>query len=91
MASQTSMNISLPESLRDWVQERVANEGYGTASEYLRELIREDQKRKAHEELDRKLLEAIKSGEAKEMTGADWKQIRATVRERLAKRAKGGK
>jgi antitoxin ParD1/3/4 len=91
MASQTSMNISLPESLRDWVQNRVSNEGYGTVSEYFRELIREDQKRKAHEELDRKLLEAIDSGEATEMTAADWKRVRATVRERLARKAKGGR
>jgi len=37
------MNISLPESLRAFVDEQVATRGYGTSSEYLRELIRKDQ------------------------------------------------
>lgn len=39
------MNISLPEPLKIFVDERVANAGYGTSSEYLRELIRRDQDR----------------------------------------------
>ena len=39
------MNISLPETLKTFVDERVANAGYGTSSEYLRELIRRDQDR----------------------------------------------
>jgi antitoxin ParD1/3/4 len=39
------MNISLPETLKNFVDERVANAGYGTSSEYLRELIRHDQDR----------------------------------------------
>jgi antitoxin ParD1/3/4 len=80
---QTSMNISLPESMREWIEERVATEGYGTASEYLRALVREDQKRTAREELERKLADALDSGEATEMTQADWAQIRSAVRERL--------
>ena len=41
----TTMNISLPEKLKVFVDERVANAGYGTSSEYLRELIRRDQDR----------------------------------------------
>ncbi len=39
------MNISLPESLKDFVDEQVATRGYGTSSEYVRELIRRDQDR----------------------------------------------
>ena len=41
----STMNISLPETLKIFVDERVANAGYGTSSEYLRELIRRDQDR----------------------------------------------
>jgi antitoxin ParD1/3/4 len=41
----STMNISLPEPLKNFVDERVANAGYGTSSEYLRELIRRDQDR----------------------------------------------
>jgi antitoxin ParD1/3/4 len=38
------MNISLPDELRDFVEEQVKR-GYGTSSEYVRELIRKDQDR----------------------------------------------
>jgi antitoxin ParD1/3/4 len=40
-----TMNISLPDSLKDFVDERVDQGGYGTSSEYVRELIRKDQDR----------------------------------------------
>jgi antitoxin ParD1/3/4 len=39
------MNISLPVSLKSFVDEQVARRGYGTSSEYVRELIRADQDR----------------------------------------------
>lgn len=39
----STMNISLPESLKAFVDEQVASRGYGTSSEYVRELIRKDQ------------------------------------------------
>ncbi len=41
----TTMNISLPESLKAFVDEQVRHRGYGTSSEYVRELIRRDQDR----------------------------------------------
>ena len=41
----STMNISLPESLKAFVDEQVARRGYGTSSEYVRELIRKDQDR----------------------------------------------
>ena len=41
----STMNVSLPESLRDFVDQQVRSAGYGTSSEYLRELIRRDQQR----------------------------------------------
>ena len=39
------MNISLPEALKSFVDEHVHQSGYGTSSEYVRELIRKDQER----------------------------------------------
>jgi antitoxin ParD1/3/4 len=51
----SSMNISLPDSLKAFVDEQVAQRGYGTGSEYVRELIRKDQDRMRLREL---LLEA---------------------------------
>lgn len=40
-----TMNISLPDSLKSFVDEQVNERGYGTSSEYVRELIRKDQDR----------------------------------------------
>jgi antitoxin ParD1/3/4 len=40
-----TMNISLPDALREFVDEQVAARGYSTSSEYVRELIRTDQQR----------------------------------------------
>ena len=41
----STMNISLPESLKTFVGEQVSQRGYSTSSEYVRELIRKDQDR----------------------------------------------
>ena len=41
----STMNISLPDSLKTFVDEQVSQHGYGTSSEYVRELIRKDQER----------------------------------------------
>ena len=41
----STMNISLPEGLKDFVDMQVDTRGFGTSSEYVRELIRKDQDR----------------------------------------------
>ncbi|MFP5408223.1 MAG: type II toxin-antitoxin system ParD family antitoxin [Gammaproteobacteria bacterium] len=41
----STTNISLPDSLKTFVDEQVSQRGYGTSSEYVRELIRKDQER----------------------------------------------
>lgn len=41
----STMNISLPDSLKAFVDDQVSQRGYGTSSEYVRELIRKDQER----------------------------------------------
>ncbi len=40
-----TMNISLPDSLKSFVDEQVTERGYSTSSEYVRELIRKDKDR----------------------------------------------
>ena len=52
------MNISLPETLKAFVDEQVTGRGYGTSSEYVRELIRKDRDRQA---LRRMLLDGAAS------------------------------
>jgi antitoxin ParD1/3/4 len=74
----TSMNISLPEPLKLFVEEQVSKGGYSTASEYLRELIREAQRRKDREELDAKLLAGLQSPTS-EMTADDWTKLKEQI------------
>ena len=46
-----SMNISLPDSMRTYIESQVASGSYSSASEYFRQLVRADQKRQANERL----------------------------------------
>lgn len=78
------MNISLPEPLKEWVETRVANGGYGTASEFVRHLLREDQQRRLREQIDRILHESLDGGPSTPMTAADWERIRRDGRKRIA-------
>ena len=70
-----SMNISLPEPLKQFVEGQIASGRYSSISEYVRELIREDEKRKAEERLEALLVEGLEGKEAT-LTRKDWKDIR---------------
>ena len=70
-----TMNISLPDPLKKFVDGQVATGRYSSVSEYMRELIREDEKRKAEERLESLLLEGLETAES-ELTRADWSDIR---------------
>jgi antitoxin ParD1/3/4 len=71
------MNISLPDALKTFVDEQVTQRGYGTSSEYVRELIRKDQDRS-------RLREMLLAGGASEPAGvadpAYFDGLRAQVR-----------
>jgi antitoxin ParD1/3/4 len=79
----TTMNISLPDEMKVFVESQMAHEGYASASEYVRALIREAQKRQAKRELEAKFREALESGPATEMTPEDWVALRAEALEGL--------
>jgi antitoxin ParD1/3/4 len=85
----TSLNISLPEALREFVDDQVKSGDYGTASEYIRELIRQDQKRAAQEKLEVLLLEGLDSGEPIEVTPEYWERKRRELIERHTRKVKG--
>jgi antitoxin ParD1/3/4 len=57
--SMTSLNISLPEALKEYVQGQVASGDWGTPSEYVRELIRQDKERRLGN-LEQDLIAAAK-------------------------------
>jgi len=76
-----TLNVSLPGSLKKYVQKRVSTGGYGNTSEYVRDLIRGEQKQRAKEELEALILEGVNSGPSTPMTKADWDQLREDIRE----------
>jgi antitoxin ParD1/3/4 len=80
-----TMNIALPESMKHFVQERVAEGGYSSVSEYVRELIRADQKRKVEERIDTLLLEGVESGQPIPVTEEYWDEKKRKLTERLAR------
>lgn len=59
-----SMNISLPDEMKNWVEENVQTGRYANASDYVRDLIRDDHKRL--EELRAALIEGENSGSSSE-------------------------
>ena len=73
------MNVSLPDTMKSFVEERLVNDGYGTISEYIRELIRADQKKREEEKLETLLLQRLQGDTEFEFEISD-------VREELAKR-----
>ena len=69
----STMNISVPEGLKAFVDELVQAEGYGTSSEYMRELIRRDQERRQFKE---HLLFGMRSGVEGPMDAAFFASLR---------------
>lgn len=79
-----TMNIALPKAMKAFVQEQVAGGGYSSVSEYVRDLIRADQRRRAEEKIDALLLEGIASGTPVEVTPEYWESKKRKLAERLA-------
>jgi antitoxin ParD1/3/4 len=58
-----TMNVSLPEPMKEWVEAQAKSGKYGNASDYVRDLIRHDQERaEAREKLQQMVDEALASG-----------------------------
>jgi len=76
--SRNTMSFALPENMRDYIDARVSNGGYGNTSEYLRELIRRDQHEQAAQRLRDLIADGLASGEGREATD----DVVAELRER---------
>jgi len=83
----TSMNVSLPEELKEYAEAQT-KQGYSTPSEYVRELIREDKKRKAREKLDALLLEGLNSGNPIPVDAKFWTDLKQEALAKLKSRKK---
>lgn len=77
-----TMNISLPDDMKAWVDQQTKAHGYATTSEYVRAMIRE--RREAIERLRAALLEGIASGNPQPADDAYFEHLRATIGRRTA-------
>jgi Arc/MetJ-type ribon-helix-helix transcriptional regulator len=76
MSRHTStMTISLPEDLKQFAIKRSRTAHFGTPSDYIRGLIREDVKRLEAERLEVELMKGLK-GKGIPMTTEAWKRLR---------------
>jgi antitoxin ParD1/3/4 len=72
------MSFALPESMRDYIDERVREGSYGNTSEYLRDLIRRDQHERAAQRLRDLIADGLASGVGRLVTD----DVVAELRER---------
>lgn len=87
-----TMNISLPDDMKAFVEGQAAREGFGTVSEYVRAIIRDVQQRQAeHDRLEALLIQGLDSGPATPLTARDWEHIRREGKKLIAERKRGRK
>lgn len=85
----TTLNISLPKTLREFVEAKVAEGDYSTVSAYVRKLIREEQKRTANEEVELALLDGLASGSPIKVKKDYWRQKRTKLLKSTRRTASG--
>ncbi len=78
----STMNISLPDELKAYVDQRIRAEGFGSNSEYMRELIRRDRDR---EQLRQYLLDGVSAKPAGRMDAAYFATLRKQVQDHGSK------
>ncbi len=83
-----TLNISLPDTMKDEVENVVATEGYGNTSEFFRDLVRNYLKERQERKLEALILEGINSGEATPLTKDDFQRIKERGIKRIQERAK---
>jgi antitoxin ParD1/3/4 len=76
-----SMNVSVPEPMREWVQERIDSGHYATASDYVRDLIRRDQMQADERKT---LVNALVRGEKSGISKRQIPEILEAVKQRLS-------
>jgi antitoxin ParD1/3/4 len=93
--AMTSLNISMPQSLKVYVEDQVSTRGYSSPSEYLRELLRPEEipakssapQQSATAKLEALLLEGLNSGNPIEITPDYWERKRTLLIERHNKKS----
>lgn len=82
----STINIALPQSLKDEVEEIVAADGYGNTSEFFRDLVRGYLRDKQNRKLEALLIEGIESGEPTPLTRQDFEEIKRRAFESIKRK-----
>lgn len=83
-----TMNISLPDDLKAFVDAQVTEHAYGSTSEYLRELIRQNRRAQAAETLRKLIAEGMASGPATPQESDFFDKMRERARQRFEQGSK---
>lgn len=82
-----TMNISLTDPLKQFVDDEVRQGGYSSTSDYVRDLIRQRQRQKAEELLRRLIAEGLASGPSVPVTSMTFDRMRQDLAERMDREA----
>ena len=82
----TTVTISLPDSLKDFIEQEVQTKGYGNVSEYLRGLLREAQRKEEDERLEALLLEGLTSGDEAPLNQEFWRELKKEAAQIVARK-----
>ena len=81
----TTVTISLPDSLKDFIDREVHSKGYGNVSEYIRGLLREAQTKEEDARLEALLIEGLSTGEDIPLSPEFWSELRRDAAKILAR------
>jgi antitoxin ParD1/3/4 len=82
----TTLTISLPDSLKEFIDREVHSKGYGNVSEYVRGLLREAQAKEADARLEALLIEGLAKGEDIPLSPEFWNELKQDAAKILARR-----
>jgi antitoxin ParD1/3/4 len=78
-----TLQITLPDSLKPFVETQVSEGGYASAAEYIRSMLEQDQQRQAQDRLEDLLLQGLNSGPPTPIVPEDWAAMRARLRQQF--------
>jgi len=78
-----SLNISLPQSVKEWLERRAAEAGFDTTGKVVEDLVRREQEREQQSRLEAHLHGVLNGPPATPMTKAHWQRIRENGLRRL--------
>jgi len=79
-----TITISLPDTLKSFVESQIETKGYGNVSEYFRSLLRDAQEKEKDARLEALLLEGLASGKGDVPDAAFWTELKTEAAQLLA-------